>query len=229
MLAKRMAWGDLSGWSFEAEFVGSQCTPTVSDERAGRSPAERVCSAVAMPFEVSAMQLAGMEQALVTIGKHDEVHERLAVETRAVLLSPHSARWHRGGFAIDLWSTLNAVGGKPLLESFNYEMTRKSFGPVVGPLIKLGATLTGAGPASMFARLESLCSLALRGVTFTWVPSGKNGGTQAFDYHAAIAGDVIDGAWRGVFRVGAELVGTPVQVHEYESLGPSAGRLRVSW
>lgn len=87
---------------------------------------EQVCFAVAMSFEVSAMQLAAMQQALVTIGKSDEVHERL-------------------------------------------------------------------------------------------------------DYHAAIVPDVIDGAWRGVFRVGAELIGTPIQVHEYESLGPSAGRFGVSW
>ncbi len=180
-----------------------------------------------MQFEISAMNAGAMDKALVE--KREELYALVSPEARHAFHEPHSARWHSGRFAVEFWTALITLGGKPMLEDFNYRMSKKSFGPVVGPLIRIGMTLSGSTAATMFAKIESLTSLALRGLTFDWKPSGPNGGVQTITYPIPVPADVMDAAWRGVYRVGAELMGKTVRIDRFEALSDRSCRFEVSW
>lgn len=106
-----------------------------------------------MDFELSAVNLAAMGKALAASGRQQEVYALLSPDARTAWENPHSTRWHTGRFAVEGWMAIIKLGGKPWLEELNYDLTRKSFGPIVGPLVKIGLTLSGQGPASVFNRL----------------------------------------------------------------------------
>ncbi len=182
-----------------------------------------------MDFELSALNLAAMDKALAAEGLREAVYALISPEARAGFREPHSARWHPGRYGIELWNALLELGGKPRVEEFNYQMTKKSFGPIVGPLAKLGMTLSGSTPASIFARLESLVSVALRGVIFEWKLSSPNGGVQTITYPCPIPSDALDAAWRGVFRVGSEIAGRTIRVDRFEAPTDRSCRFELSW
>ena len=93
----------------------------------------------------------------------------------------------------------------------------------------MGMTLSGSTPASIFARLESLVSVALRGVVFGWKPSGPGGGAQTITYPCPIPADVMDAAWRGVFRLASEMAGKIIRVDRFEAPTDRSCRFEVSW
>lgn len=175
------------------------------------------------------MNLAAMDKAFEAEGRRDQILAIISAEARAAYKEPHVARWHPGQYAIEGWCALLELGGKPLLEGFNYRMTKRSFGPIVGPLVKMGMTLSGSTPASMFARMESLTSVAIRGVRFEWKPSGPGGGAQSIEYPCPIPADVLDAAWRGVFRLGSEMTGKTIRVDRFEAESDRRCRFEVSW
>lgn len=182
-----------------------------------------------MDFELSAVNLGAMDKALEATGKRAEVYALISAEARAAHQAPHTARWHPGRFAVEAWMAIIKVGGKALLEEMNYSLTRKSFGPIVSPLVKIGLTLSGSSPASIFARLGDLTSVALKGVTFEWKPSGPQGGSQTITYPSAIPADAVEPGWRGIFRVGSEMTGKTIKVERFVAESDRRFRFDVSW
>lgn len=180
-------------------------------------------------FELSSVNLAALGKALAAAGRQQEVYALLSPEARAAAESPHSARWHPGRFAVEAWAAIVKLGGKPWLEELNYELTRKSFGPIVGPLVKIGLTLSGSTPASMFSRLGNLVSVALKGLEFEWKPSGPSGGSQIITYPCAMPPEVVEAGWRGIIRVGSEMTGKTIKVDHFVVESDRRFRLEVSW
>lgn len=180
-----------------------------------------------MDFELSAVNLAAMDKALGA--RRDEVYARLSPEALAAHRDPHGARWHPGRFAVEAWVAIVAIGGKQWLEDLNYELTKKSFGPIVTPLIKIGLTLSGSSPASIFSRLGDTTSVALRGVTFEWKPGGPSAGAETLNYPCAMPPEVVEAGWRGIFRVGGELTGKTIRIDRFVAETDRRFRFDVSW
>lgn len=180
-------------------------------------------------FELSAMNLSAMDKALKAAGRREEVYALLSPEARASFEDPHSARWHPGRFAVEAWMAIIKLSGMPWLEELNYQLTRQSFGPVVGPLVKIGLTLSGSSPASIFSRLGDLVSLALRGPVFEWKAAGPQGGAETISYPCAVPADAVEAGWRGIFRVGGEMTGKTIRVEKFEAESDRRFRFEVSW
>lgn len=182
-----------------------------------------------MDFEVSSVNVGSMAKALAASGRAAEVFALLSPETRAAWERPHDQRWHPGKVAIEGWSAIVKVGGPSWLEELNYRVTRDSFGPIVGPLVKIGLALSGSSPATIFSRLGDVTSVALRGVQFQWTAGVPTGGTEVLRYPVDMPPDVVEFGWRGILRVGSELTGKVIRVDRFEALTPRSFRLTVSW
>ena len=180
-----------------------------------------------MDFELSAVNLAAMDKALGT--RREEVYALLSPEALAVHRDPHSARWHPGHLAVEAWVAIIKLGGKQWLEDLNYELTKKSFGPIVTPLIKIGLTLSGSSPASIFSRLGDTVTVALRGLKLEWKPGGPSNGAETISYPCAMPPETVEAGWRGVFRVGSELCGKTIRVDRFEPESDRRFRFDVSW
>lgn len=180
-----------------------------------------------MDFEVSAVNVAAMDKALGA--RREEVYALISEQSRAIHRAPHSARWHSGRLAVEAWVAIVKLGGKQWLEDLNYELTSRSFGPIVTPLIKIGLTLSGSSPASIFARLGDTVTVALRGVTFEWKAAGPSAGAETITYPCAMPADAVEAGWKGVFRVGSDLTGKTIRVDRFEAESDRRFRFEVSW
>lgn len=180
-------------------------------------------------FEVSSVNLTAMGKALASSGRSAEVYALLSPEARATWENPLTARWHPGRHAVEGWAAVVKVGGVRWLEDLNFTLTRQSFGPIVGPLVKIGLTLSGSSPATIFSRLGNLVSVALKGLTFDWQPASASAGTLRVTYPWAVPPEVVDGGWRGIFRVGGEMAGKGIRVERFRSESPRVFCFDVSW
>lgn len=178
---------------------------------------------------MSGMNLAALDKALAAQGKRDEVYALLTPEARAAFQSPHSSRWHPGRFGVEAWLAIVKLGGKQWLEDLNYELTRKSFGPIVKPLVKIALTLSGSSPASVFARLGDATSVALKHVKFEWKAQSPQAGSLTVSYPCAMPPEVVEPGWRGVVRVGAEMTEKTINVDRFEPENDRRFRFDVSW
>lgn len=182
-----------------------------------------------MNFEVSSVNLSAMGKALLASGRAGEVYALLSPEARATFENPLSARWHPGAHAIEGWAAIVQVGGMKWLEDLNFELTRKSFGPIVGPLVKIGLTISGSSPATLLSRLGEITSVALRGLAFDWKATGTSAGVLTLRYPLAVPPTVVEGGWRGILRVGGEMTGKAIRVEQFSSSSDHEFRLDLSW
>lgn len=165
-------------------------------------------------FKISGMTLKAFLDVLETRDLRGAVVARLSPEGQEVCASPMGRRWHPGAIGEELWGAILQQGGPTLYEDVSYEMTRRSFGPVVGPLLKVALALTGTSPAAVFSRMNQLSSLALQDVRFDWEAKDATSGVVTVSYPRSLPLEVIEPGWRGIFRMGAELVGTPCRVEQ---------------
>ena len=182
-----------------------------------------------MDFELSSVNVASLAKALESSGRRKEIDALLSPEARAVLADPHSARWHPGKLAVEMWMAVVKLGGAKWLEELNYEMTKKSFGPIVGSVVKIGLTLSGSSPATIFSRLDSLVSVALKGLRFEWKPGGAQAGVETITYPCAMPKEAVEAGWRGIIRVGGEMSGKTIRIDRFEAESDRRFRLEVSW
>ena len=181
-----------------------------------------------MDFELSSVNLAGLAKALDASGRRAEIDALLSPSARAALADPHSARWHPGKLAVEMWMAVVKLGGPKWLEELNYEMTKKSFGPIVGSVVKIGLTLSGSSPATVFSRLDNLVSVALKGLQFEWKPRAQ-GGVETITYPCAMPREAVEAGWRGIIRVGGEMTGKTIRVDRFEPETDRRFRFEVSW
>jgi hypothetical protein len=163
---------------------------------------------VAFDFEVSAMHLNAMARSLELSGVKAAVVARVSPATRDALSSPWGARWQPSIMLEELSMACVAEGGEALLEKVTYDMTKRSFGPIVSPMLKVALALTGRTPKTLLARLDDSVKLAMRGVVITWADTGPRTGTVTVRYPRALDVEVL-AAWRGGLTFMFELAGEP--------------------
>lgn len=182
-----------------------------------------------MDFELSGTNLSAFHKALGTTGKLDAVVALLSPEAREAFAAPHAVRWHPGRVGVEVWRAAVTVGGPGLLEDLNHRLTRDSFGPIVGPLVRIALTLSGGSPASVFARMGDAIALALRGVRFEWAARPPNAGTITLTYPQAMPLDVVEHGWRGIIRAAGEMAGKRVAVSRFVAEEDRRFRFELGW
>lgn len=181
-------------------------------------------------FEFSGMNLKGLLDVLEVRGLREEIVSGLSAAAQAACAAPMARKWHPSAIAIEVWSAIIKQGGEQLQEDVNYEMTRKSFGPVVTPMVKVALALSGSSPAAVFSRLGQLSSLALRNVRFDWVSRDAFSGILTIRYPRSVPREIVEPAWRGIFRIGGELTGKDIRIERCVVLPePGAYEFHVGW
>lgn len=199
---------------------------------APRSGARYVISVSALPpstkdFMVSAMNVRGFGNALAAVRRKDEVLARMPAESRAAYLAPQSARWHPGQYAIDVWAATRAAGGQALLDDTNYRFFTDSLSPIVRPVVKVALALSGASPATLFAKVGDIVHMAMRGLEFGWTPSGPKAGAFTVHYPRPVPAELL--GWRQVMRVGSDMTNTTIVVDNFAAESDRQYRYDVHW
>lgn len=182
-----------------------------------------------MDFEFSAINLAGIRNALDARKVTDALLPRLSPDARAALSAPNAQRWYPGTVMVQLWEEVARLRSWKFVEEANHECTTQALGTLARPLIKVALALTNSSPASLFARLEQFSVLALKHVTFDWAPNGERAGTQTISYPCAAPAQLIDVLWRSVFRVGSDLTGSTIRVDRFEVKSDRVFVFHVAW
>ncbi len=171
--------------------------------------------------------MRGFGNALATLGRRDEVLARMPPQARAVYVQPQSARWHPGQHAIDAWAATRAVGGQALLDDTNYRFYTDSLSPIVRPLVQVALALSGASPATLFAKVGDIVHMAMRGLEFRWQPAGTRAGTFTVHYPRPVPAELL--GWRQVMRVGAEMTKSTIIVDNFAAESLCQYRYDVHW
>ncbi len=179
-----------------------------------------------MELEVSALHVSAMGRAARELG-FDDVVPALSEPVRRAFASPWSTRWHPGAVLIEFSDTMVAKHGAAALEAHGYEMTRRSFGPVLRSLLRGAIRLAGGTPAALFSRLPEVLSFVFRGVEGSWDPSARE---LTLRYPVVVPPDII-APWRGVVRALVEVADhTEGRVDSFRFSDDSRTlRLAVSW
>lgn len=178
-------------------------------------------------YEVSAMYVSGLLKALKEHGLLEQVLAGVSPATRAVAAAPFKQRWHPGTVTEELSFAVPRLADAQRLEDVTYEMAKRSFGPIVTPMIKVAMALTGSSPATIFSRLQEATDVAVRGLDITWLPLGPTRGEVKVGYPWPIPAEV-EPVWRGTLRFAFELARTDGRV-EKATLTDRTVTLPVAW
>lgn len=183
-----------------------------------------------MKFEFSALNLNGIVKGLTAAGVLPALLEQVSAPVKKALESPWGERWYPGELMTELWLKVGELHGWEKVEDINYEVTMKSLGPVVRPVLRVALALTDASPAAVFSRMGSLASTAIRNVEFGWDAQSKTSGAMWLRYPDPVPPPFVQHCWAGIFRTGSELVGKPVKVERFEvSEGDRRFTFHLSW
>lgn len=131
-------------------------------------------------------------------GQLDSVLEKVSLEAKALVKDPYSETWQPAKLVEELGEATAAILGEPALNDITYRALKARFGPIVMPM--LTSTLkANKVPGTLLKKLNSLISVALRGVEAKWVPSGTNAGALTIHYPRPVAPHVMK-SWEGVLR-----------------------------
>lgn len=169
-----------------------------------------------MKFEFNALNLSGIVKGLRAAGVLPALLDSVSAPLKQALESPFAERWYQGELLTELWMKVGALHGWQKVEDINFDVTMRSLGPVVRPLIRVALALTDASPAAVFSRMGSLASTAIRNVEFGWEAQSKTSGAMWLRYPDPVPPPFVEHCWAGIFRTGSELVGKPVKVERFE-------------
>jgi hypothetical protein len=181
-------------------------------------------------FEISALHLRAMIKALREAGLYEEVLAHVSPATRETMDNTYSHVWHPGTVIEEIWRVVVSLHGPAQLADLNYSLSKKTFGPVIMPLVKVALTLSGGGnPASIASRLDALLRLAIREVQILWEQTDKQAGELLINYPRPVVREV-EQAWRGVLRFMFELSASDgsVEIFEYLNEGRQL-RIVIAW
>lgn len=180
-------------------------------------------------WKTSAVYLAGLGKALRGAGLLEQVAPRLSVATRRIIDNPYGERWHPASHSAELCTVVLEQFGPQTLEDIAFVVSRDSFGPILGPMLKVALTLSGVSPATIFGRINQSLMPVVQGVSATWRSDGAQSGVVAFEY-PMVAPPFTEVSWRGGLRFMFLLVGLEGTIAPCERLeGGRVLRFAVSW
>lgn len=181
-------------------------------------------------FEVASINLSGLRKVLVARGLFDAAYARCGDQTKQALGDLQLKRWHPGRVAVELWGAIIDTAGAATFADVQYDVTAKSFGPIVTPLLKVGLLLGGRSPNALLNRLDDAVKVAVRHVTISCRSVGPNASDVVFEYPAApFRTDVIEHGWRGTLRFGETLVDRAFTFAPMVVESERRFALRLSW
>jgi hypothetical protein len=166
------------------------------------------------------VQVNGLMKQIKARGLAPKLLAAVSPATRTAFEDPWSAKWHSGEVLVEFSEALVAELGQQGFEALNYDMTKASFGPILGPMVQVALAITGRSPATLFARVPAAIEQALKNVKCVWTSTGATSGELRFEYPCAIKPDT-EYAWRGALRFVSELCGNtnPIERCDVKSNG----------
>ncbi len=182
----------------------------------------------AADWQASSVQLAGLMKQVKARSLDAKVLAKCSPATQEAFKNPYSARWHSGEVLVEFSELLVQEMGQQAFADLNYDMTKASFGPILGPMLQVALAITGRSPATVLARVPTSAEQALKNVKCSWTSTGPKSGTLGFEYPCPIKPDT-EHAWRGALRFISELSGSVIKIDKVDLRGGSALFLFVSW
>ncbi len=149
-------------------------------------------------YETSATYLQGLVRGLEIAGRLHDVRARASPDLLEMLHHPHARPWWNLERSIAFTDAVLAVGGPELVNAIGKTAVFESISRIVRPFISVLLTIGGPSPATLFARLGQLSSVAVRHVSFSWQARTDTSGTLQIDYPSEVP-EAFAGYWQGAF------------------------------
>lgn len=177
-------------------------------------------------YEVSAAYIDSLVRALREAGKLDAVtaHDGYV---DALVMNPWSSPWQPAELLERLTDATAATAGEAFVEQTAYAAMKQRFGGIVVPMLK---SSIAAGPGTLFNKLDSVVSVAIRGAKLSWQPASDESGAFTVAYPRKVSPNT-GLSWRGVIRFIFEVTGKPSgRIQDQAQLASGQGfTYLVSW
>jgi hypothetical protein len=180
-------------------------------------------------YEVSGAYVDAVLRSLRGSPHFTAIKEKLHPDALALVNNPWSDPWHNALNMEAIGDAAIAAIGGPAFEELAYLAVKERFGPIVMPLLKSTLAATNRSPAAVLSKLESMISVAMRGVEISWKADSPTEGVLQVSYPRPVAAHV-EGSWRGVLRYVFEVTQATGRV-ERSRQSPTGDMLQyqVSW
>jgi len=106
------------------------------------------------------------------------VRERVSPEVVELIdRPPFPTQWINVRAHEEVMAALGELAGDPALRQLGYEASRDACGPIITPIIRTLMAISGASPATIFAKLGRISAVVLRGSSFLYTPRSPASGT----------------------------------------------------
>lgn len=177
-------------------------------------------------YEVSAAYIDSLVRVVRLTGRLPEV-EKANPRVSQLVSQAWSNTWQPALTLEAFTESVAAVLGEPFIEEMAYQAMKQRFGGIVLPLLKRSVA---AGPAMLFARLDSVVKVAIQGAALSFVPEGESAGLFTVAYPRPVPA-LTSGSWRGVIRYVFEVTGKAtgrIDAQAHTSKG-KVFEYRVAW
>lgn len=182
----------------------------------------------ALDFEISGTAMSGFVQALRQESLFDAVYARSSEAARAVLEQPGARRWHPSPLCLELNRNLLALGVEAVTQ-VNYRAAKDSFRPILMPALKVALVFGGVSPPAIFSRLNHVLRVTNRGLSSAWESRDGRTGVFTVEYGSDCPDGMVEGGWRGLLKLAAELLDLPLHVERFEPVSPRVFRFYLRW
>jgi hypothetical protein len=160
----------------------------------------------------------------------EAIRPRLSPDAALFLSKPPLAtQWVEVRLAHEPLVVLGQLRGRDQVRALAHRVAGGQLGTIMRPLLATTLKLFGGTPATLFSRLDALTSVMLRGVKFSWTPSGASAGTIGIEYPYPVD-DALFATWEGILLVAfdlAETTGTIAAARPRD--GGWGAEIDVSW
>ncbi|MEW5739907.1 MAG: hypothetical protein AB1938_13325 [Myxococcota bacterium] len=180
-------------------------------------------------YAVKAIVLQSLVTTLKQRGHFDKVRAKAAPACRALLDAPGSEAAHDGETVDALYACVLEVVGADELVALSTEQVSGPLGRVIGGFLRVLLSASGAGPASIFSRMQTFVNLAMKGVTVRYEESSLTDGQMTFEYPAPHSAAYFH-SWKGALLHVFDLTRTQGQIEDLVGAYPSKWvRMRLAW
>ncbi len=136
-------------------------------------------------FENSSTYVNAIAKELSAEGLLADVIAALPPDCRPGFEQPLSKRWWPGQVLGEANEVVIRQHGDAALERLVQHALRNSMGRVIGPLVKVTLSLSGASPATLLANANRLMTAGVRGLEFGWAATDLRSGEFTVRYPSA--------------------------------------------
>lgn len=180
-------------------------------------------------YEVSGAWVDSVLRALKQGPHFEALRESLGAAALALVDAPWSTPWHPALHFEAVGEMAAELLGEDAFAALSAAALRERFGPIVLPLLERPLARAQRSPAALLSRLESVVTVAMKGVRFHWQPEGETGGVLQVRYPRAVAPHVA-GSWRGVLGYVFEVTEAAGRIeHAAQSDTGDVLSYRVAW